>query len=911
MEQQKNQMRIQIRPQEKLHELGDLFGIFFEDISYASDGGLYGELIQNRSFEFDHMDNPQYHALYGWECVERGSSFARIHAETQRARSKNAPHYVKLEVMKAGPGGGIRNGGFYDGIPVQKGKNYSFSCFYLLESGSREMIIRLEDARGEVIAEERVTLGNGCEAYEKLKKNNCEGLKEDSEEISICLGNGRGAEGWARTETTLTACEDCRTAYLTILFDKAVCICLDQISLFPEETFLGRKNGLRADLAQLLCDMKPKFVRFPGGCFMHIGSLDANDRAGMFRWKNTLGPVEERPPRSNQPWHYHITGGLGFYEFFQFCEDIGAEPLPVVSAGVDPHNLRFAPLDQMQEWIDEACDLIEFANGAADTKWGSVRAEMGHPAPFHLKYLAIGNEEVGAEFFERYEIISHAVHEKHPEIQLIGSGGPGESGSEFDKGWETARKTPTSFVDEHYYQGAEWLIANVDRYQSYGEGPRAFLGEYAAKGNTLYDALAESVYMTGMERSAGIGLACYAPLFACREHQNWSPDLIWFDKKRAFGSVSYYAQKLFMNYQGDAECVLTVTETAGGESDEAEVGSAEASGNAVTQKCTKEQQGRERQDSAKETGRKSAGIAGKEISEKMRYFDTLTGPVRLFSDGTQVEVADVRINGESVLEHTSLSGSGERAPLGTVQTERFEISFKVRKCGGTMTDALEGPCFGLEFAITDEENLLIWALDGWEQLNSIRGIVDGQGFTAGDAYAELPFGEWMEYRLIVNGRSIVTQIGGRDSLHTEIHFPEHRRLYCSSSVDEKTGDIYFKAVNVNAEPVRACVELAEDDGRELSDSNRGEVSAYEEAEKVKDLKKTVDATETEEWKKPCDRTGKITGVESYTLTGKPTDENTFETPEKVVPICRSVEEKELGDYEFPPFSLTVLCIHTR
>ena len=901
---QKSQMQIQIRPQEKLHELGDLFGIFFEDISYASDGGLYGELIQNRSFEFDHMDNPQYHALYGWECVERGSSLARMHAETQKARSKNTPHYVKLEVMKAGIGGGIRNGGFYDGIPVQKGKNYNFSCFYLLESGSREMIVRLEDAQGEVIAEEKIVLDSSSEIFRRDEEK---GWKETEE------------KAWARTESTLTAGEDCGAAYLTVLFDKAVCICLDQISLFPEETFLGRKNGLRADLAQLLCGMKPKFVRFPGGCFMHIGSLDAGDRAGMFRWKNTLGPAEERPPRSNLPWHYHITGGLGFYEFFQFCEDIGAEPLPVVSAGVDPHNLRFAPLNAIQEWIDEACDLIEFANGAADTKWGSVRAEMGHPAPFHLKYLAIGNEEVGAEFFERYEIISLAVHEKYPEIQLIGSGGPGESGSEFDKGWETARRTPTSFVDEHYYQGAEWLIANVDRYQSYGREPRAFLGEYASKGNTLYDALAESVYMTGMERSSGIGLACYAPLFACRGHQNWSPDLIWFDKESAFGSVSYHAQKLFMNYQGDAECALTVTEIADGGSGEAEVDPVEVLRAAAAGKCMKEQDGEKTEDCAgktegkpeKGTEQRSAGISGQKISGKMRYFDTLTGPVRLFSDGAQVEVADVRINGESVLEYTSLSGAGERAPLGAVQTERFEISFKARKCGGTMTDTLEGPCFGLEFAITDEENLLILALDGWEQLNSIRGIVDGQGFTAGDAYAELPFGKWMGYRLIVNGRSIVIQIGGEDVLCTEICFPEHRRLYCSSSVDEKTGDIFFKAVNVNAEPVRACVELAEDDGRELSGSDRGEIRAYEEAEDVKNLEKTVDAPETEEWKKPCRRTGKITEVESYTLTGKPTDENTFEAPEKVVPVCRSVSSKELADYEFPAFSLTVLCIHTK
>lgn len=780
--------KIVLNLEKNVHPLHDLYGIFFEDISYASDGGLYGELIQNRSFEYDHCDNEKFHALYGWEMVERDSSLSRIHVETKQPAHEKNPHYLKIEVTRDGTGGGVRNGGFYNGIFVEKGNEYQFSCDYRVEYGCDTMLVRLEEENGEVIAQKEVDLENAKRT-------------------------------WHHMEISLTAKKSTETAYLVILFQKKICICMDMISLFPKETFAGRKNGLRKDLAQLLCDMKPKFVRFPGGCFMHIGSLDADDRSGMFRWKNTIGPVEERPARTNHAWHYHLTQGLGFYEFFLFCEDIGAEPLPVVSGGVDPHNLRVAPLDEMQEWIDEACDLIEFANGDPSTKWGKKRAEMGHEKPFGMKYLAIGNEEVGDEFFERYEIICRAVHERYPKIQIIGSAGPGESGSEVEKGWKLARKTPTSFVDEHYYQAAEWLIAHTNRYQSYTkEGAKAFLGEYASKGNTLYDALAESAYMTGIEKSEGIGLACYAPLFANFEHANWSPNLIWFDKKQAVCSVNYYAQKLFMNYQGNMEC------------------------------------------SAKLIEEKAAN------RDLKRYFQTLSGSVRLFSEGMNVEFSQVKINGKEVISEKTLKEREKAFSLGTIWEEDFDISFLAMKKNSTMTNTLEGPCFGVEFAISDENNKLIWALDGWEQLNSIRGMVAGQAFTSGDTYYEMPIDQWVSYCLKVRGRRIQILVNGEIILETEIDFPEHQTLYCCASKDTKQNSVILKAVNVNGQSVTADIQV-----------------------------------ENEGWK--------AQKIQVWTLSDSDREAQNLEAfPARIVPVCRQLQPDELKSYEFPPYSITVFAM---
>ena len=290
--------------------------------------------------------------------------------------------------------------------------------------------------------------------------------------------------------------------------------------------------------------MHPKFMRFPGGCLVHDGALDPDARDAQYRWKNTVGPIEERPARRSN-WGYHQTLGLGFYEYFQLCEDIGAKPLPVISPGYDPHHGRAAEPDEMQYFIDEALDLIEFANGEPSTKWGGLRAQLGHPEPFGMEYLGIGNEEVGEGFFERYKIVADAVRARYPEIKLIGTAGPFAAGGEYERGWRHAREDGADFVDEHYYMTPEWFLANHHRYDAFpADGPKVFLGEYASWGNTWYNALCEASYMLGLERNAkAVGLSCYAPLFANADYVNWKPDMIWFDKEKSFGTANYHVQK--------------------------------------------------------------------------------------------------------------------------------------------------------------------------------------------------------------------------------------------------------------------------------------------------------------------------------------------------------------------------------
>ena len=402
-------------PQEPL---GDLFGIFFEDINHAADGGLYAEMVQNRSFEFDRIDNPQYHALYAWEKVEEGAQ-VQLQIETARPYHADSPHYLVMETKGNGRAG-IANLGFGDGFYLEKGETCLFTC-YARALEDRECLLSVS------------VEGTECCASAAFAVRDME---------------------WKKYELRLTAERSTTAGRLLLTLSQAGRLALDYVSLFPEKTFLGRKNGLRRDIAQLLCDMKPKFMRFPGGCLVHDGSLNPSDRDSMYRWKNTLGEPENRPARRSN-WGYNQTLGLGYYEYFQFCEDIGAKPLPVLPGGYDPHHQRMVPLDEMGPWIQDALDLIEFANGGTDTEWGGLRASLGHPAPFGLEYLGIGNEEVGDAFFERYVLIHRAVREKYPEIKLINTASPFAAGTEYERGWRSARENGSDLIDEHYYMAPE------------------------------------------------------------------------------------------------------------------------------------------------------------------------------------------------------------------------------------------------------------------------------------------------------------------------------------------------------------------------------------------------------------------------------------------------------------------------
>ena len=426
----------------------DLFGLFFEDINYSADGGLYAELVQNRSFEYNPAERLEWSPFSYWEYISPGFSYGKISAETKSPVHPNNPHYIILDVEHVGhetqftgdSGVGIKNSGF-DGIVVREGENYNFSMFaQVLSSRGMDVLLSLENRKGEVLAQNSVTINS---------------------------------DAWKKYTATLTAKAACDSASLVVLIQTEGKLALDMVSLFPEKTFKNRTNGLRADLAQVLADMHPKFIRFPGGCLVHGDGLD-----NMYRWKNTIGPLEQRVEQRNI-WGYHQTTGLGYFEYFQFCEDIGAKPLPVVPAAVSCQNSggtwriggtgqKALPENEMDEYIQEVLDLIEWANGPVTSEWGAKRAAAGHPEPFNLEYVGVGNEDkMTPEFEERFTQIYKAIKEKHPEITVIGTVGPFLEGEDFEKGWEIADRLKLGIVDEHYFTQAEWFLGNQHRYDSY------------------------------------------------------------------------------------------------------------------------------------------------------------------------------------------------------------------------------------------------------------------------------------------------------------------------------------------------------------------------------------------------------------------------------------------------------------
>ena len=502
----------------KKASMSDFYGIFFEDINHAADGGLYGEMIRNRAFEFSPMDNPSYQALTAWKRIEEGGASVSSFVSNKSPFSKRNPNYLILEINKTGTRAGIKNLGYNSGIAVKENESYNFSC-YAKSVKPCEITVSIDNAYGEVITEKSLNITSN---------------------------------EWTEYSFTLTSPVDDFSAVLAVTSKQECKFCLDFVSLFPVKTYKNRKNGMRNDIAEMLADLKPKFMRFPGGCLIHDGTLNSDDRNSMYRWKNTIGAVTDRPSRRNN-WRYNQSLGLGYFEYFQFCEDIGAKPLPVLPAGYNPHMEQAVPLDEIQEWIDDALDLIEFANGTADTKWGKIRCDIGHAEPFNLEYLAVGNEEVGQGFWDRYDLFHKAIKEKYPQIKIINSAGPFPQGGEFERGWNNAKKNGSDLVDEHYYTSPEWMLANCHRYDNMpSDGPKVFLGEYASWGNTYYNALIEAAYMTGLENNAhAIGLVCYAPLLCNVDYINWQPDMIWFDNHRVYGSANYYVQKMFMNCTGN------------------------------------------------------------------------------------------------------------------------------------------------------------------------------------------------------------------------------------------------------------------------------------------------------------------------------------------------------------------------
>lgn len=490
-----------------------MYGIFFEDINFGADGGLYAELVKNRSFEF-----PQ--SFVGWV------PFGNVTVNEANPCFDRNPHYVRVvndgRLLRAG----LDNEG-YRGIGLKQGEDYRFSVY-----------ARTPDAKPMKLSIE-------------LVNSNGENLLKKELEVS---GNN-----WQKLTATLKAPFTDAHARLRIVLLTKGTVDMDHISLFPANTWKQRENGLRKDLAQALYDLNPGVFRFPGGCI-----IEGNSLATRYQWKNSVGPVENRPLNENR-WNHTFTHkafpdyfqsyGLGFFEYFQLSEDLGAEPLPVLSCGLSCQyeSNEVVPIAELDPYVQDALDLIEFANGPATSKWGKVRADMGHPAPFNLKMIAIGNEQWGEVYPERLEVFMKAIRAKYPNIQIIGSAGPNADGDKFDYLWPEMKRLGADLVDEHYYMAPDWFFANAARYDNYDrKGPKVFAGEYAShdhptgKANNFLAALSEAAFMTGLERNADVvRLATYAPLFAHVDAWQWNPDLIWFDNLRMMRTPNYYVQQMY------------------------------------------------------------------------------------------------------------------------------------------------------------------------------------------------------------------------------------------------------------------------------------------------------------------------------------------------------------------------------
>ena len=510
-----------------------MYGHFFEDINYGADGGLYAELVKNRSFDF-----PQN--FMGWDI------FGKVTLQNDGPFERN-PHYVRLsDPGHAHKRTGIENEGFF-GIGIKANEKYRFTVW----------------ARGE---------------NQKIKVELINNASMGETQVITSQDVAINSKEWKKYEVILTPGETQAKAHLRIFLASPGSVDLEHVSLFPVDTWKGRENGLRKDLVQALADTKPGVFRFPGGCI-----VEGTDLATRYNWKNSVGPVENRPINENR-WHYTFphrfypdyfqTYGMGFYELFLLAEDMGAEPLPVLNCGLscqyqndDPK--AHVPVDQLDSYIQDALDLIEFANGDTNTKWGKLRADMGHPAPFNLKFIGIGNEQWGPEYPERLKLFVEAIRKAYPDMKIIGSSGPQSEGEDFDYLWPEMKKLKVDLVDEHFYRPESWFLKSGNRYDNYDrKGPKVFAGEYACHGdgkkwNHFHASLLEAAFLTGVERNADVvHMATYAPLLAHVEGWQWRPDLIWFDNLRSVRSCSWYVQSLYGHNKGTNVVPLTMNKQA-------------------------------------------------------------------------------------------------------------------------------------------------------------------------------------------------------------------------------------------------------------------------------------------------------------------------------------------------------------
>lgn len=714
-----------------------MYGVFFEDINRAADGGLYAELVQNRSFEYSTDDNRSYTPLTSWTVDGTGE----VVNDAGRLNERNR-NYLSL-----GAGSSVTNAGYNTGIRVEQGKRYDFSVWARAGSAST-LTVALKDAAGALATARQVAVEGG----------------------------------WAKYRATFTATRTSNRGRLAVAANDAAA--LDMVSLFPRDTYRNQQNGLRKDLAEKIAALHPGFVRFPGGCLVNTGSMEDYSAASgwqrkrSYQWKDTVGPVEERATNANF-WGYNQSYGLGYYEYFRFSEDIGAMPLPVVPALVTGCGQNKAVDDEalLKRHIQDTLDLIEFANGPATSKWGKVRAEMGHPRPFRLTHLEVGNEEnLPDEFFDRFKQFRAAIEAEYPDITVVSNSGPDDAGTTFDTAWKLNREANVEMVDEHYYNSPNWFLQNNDRYDSYDRGgPKVFLGEYASQGNAWKNGLSEAAFMTGLERNADVvKLASYAPLLANEDYVQWRPDLVWFNNRASWNSANYEVQKLFMNNVGDrvVPSKATTTPDVSGPITGAVGLSTWATGAAY--------------DDVKVTAADGATLLSDDFSgDASKWTHTGAGSWSV-QDGQYVQT-------DAAAENTMVQA-------GDPSWHDYDLHVKATKKSGK-----EG--FLVAFGVKDTGNYYWWNLGGWNNTQSaVEQAVDGGKGTLLTKAGSIETGRAYDIDVKVRGRQVTLYLDGQEwGGFTDDKPAEPFRQVVTK--DARTGDLIVKVVNAQPAEARTAIDL--------------------------------------------------------------------------------------------------------
>jgi alpha-N-arabinofuranosidase len=785
-----------------------MWGIFFEDINFGADGGLYAELVKNGSFAFPD-------AMMGWFKISPSLARGELKVRADSPSNPTSPNYLRIRSEAAAPFG-VCNEGFR-GMGVRRGEAYDFSVQIRGVEGSPRVTVELVGSDGTTLDAVRL-----------------EGI----------------VSGWKLIQATLHPNDTDAHARLNILLEGRGVVDVDQVSLFPRNTWKHRRGGLRADLVQMLADLKPGFLRFPGGCI-----VEGSDLSKRYQWKTTIGPVAERKLIINR-WNYEFkhrptpdyfqSFGLGFFEFFQLSEDLGAEPLPILNCGMacQFNSGELVPLDQLDPYVQDALDLIEFANGPATSTWGAKRAALGHPAPFNLKMLGVGNEQWGPQYIERLAIFTREIKAKHPKIQLVCAAGPSPQDERFHFLWPKFRELPADIVDEHCYANPVWFLGNSDRYDQYDRnGPKVFFGEYAAQSvalcstknrNNLECALAEAAYMTGLERNADVvRMASYAPLFAHVEAWQWTPDLIWTDNLRACGTPSYYVQQLFTRNRGDV--VLPV-------STDAPVREILPAG------CI--------------------GLGTLQAAAEFKDVRVTRGGETLFASDFAAGVSGWRDDGAWRVQDGAYQQPDPKTTASAFAGESFwtdyTLTLQARKLGGVE---------GLVITVLNDGAgaWATWSLGGWgNRFFTLQSHYAEQDQFLGRAPGTLEAGRWYDIKIVLQGSHLDCYLDGKLIQSADVLRRRVPALFASATSDEAAGEVILKVVNPGADASETQILLA------------GPTRVASE-------------------------------VKIITLTSAdPGDVNSLEHPLAVAPVESTLNVSgPRFSCRFPPHSMTVLRIKTR